>query len=71
MSLPMEVLYLFEKARIKIDLIQTETLLKGKNYEFEPLSFEILKTAFDINETTSLNYTTDLLLLRRDILNDP
>ena len=51
----MEVLYLFEKARIKIDLIQTETLLKSRNYKFEPLSFEILKTASDINDIPELH----------------
>jgi len=33
----MEVLYLFEKNRISINLIQTEDLLKSKNYQFEPL----------------------------------
>jgi len=34
----MEVLYLFKKNRIKIDLIQTQDPLKRKNYQFEPLS---------------------------------
>ncbi len=51
----MEVLYLFEKARIKIDLIQTETLLKSRNYKFEPLSFEILKTASAIKDIPELH----------------
>ena len=51
----MEVLYLFEKNRIKIDLIQTEDLLKSKNYQFEPLSLEILKTASEITDIPELH----------------
>lgn len=51
----MEVLYLFEKNRIEIDLIQTECLLKSKNYQFEPLSLEILKTASEINDIPELH----------------
>jgi len=46
----MEVLYLFEKNRIKVDLIQTEELLQSKNYQFEPLSLEIIKTASEITD---------------------
>jgi len=51
----MEVLYLFEKNRIKIDLIQTEDLLKGRNYQFEPLSLEILRTASEIKDIPELH----------------
>jgi len=51
----MEVLYLFEKNRIRIDLIQTEDLLKSKNYQFEPLSLEILKTATEISDIPELH----------------
>ncbi|OGP94046.1 MAG: hypothetical protein A2Z19_02500 [Deltaproteobacteria bacterium RBG_16_54_18] len=51
----MEILYLFEKSRIKIDLIQTEVLLKSKNYQYEPLSLEILKTAADIDDIPELH----------------
>ena len=51
----MEVLYLFEKNRIKIDLIQTEDLLKSKNYQFEPLSLEVLKTATEISDIPELH----------------
>jgi predicted nucleic acid-binding protein len=51
----MEILYLFEKSRIKIDLIQTEVLLKSKNYQYEPLSLEILKTAADIHDIPELH----------------
>ena len=51
----MEILYLFEKNRIKIDLIQTEDLLKSKNYQFEPLSLEILKTASEIKDIPELH----------------
>ena len=51
----MEILYLFEKNRIKIDLIETEDLLKSKNYQFEPLSLEILKTASEITDIPELH----------------
>lgn len=51
----MEIFYLFEKNRIKIDLIQTEDLLKSKNYQFEPLSLEILKTASFITDIPELH----------------
>ena len=51
----MEVLYLFEKNRIKTDLIQTEVLLKSRNYQFEPLTFEILKTASEIDDIPELH----------------
>jgi len=51
----MEVLYLFEKNRISIDLIQTEDLLKSKNYQLEPLNMEILKTASDITDIPELH----------------
>ena len=50
----MEVLYLFEKNRIDIGLLQTEDLFKSQNYQFEPLSFEILKTASEINDIPEL-----------------
>lgn len=51
----MEVLYLFEKNRINIDLLQTEDLFKSKNYQFEPLSLEILKTASEITDIPELH----------------
>ena len=51
----MEVLYLFEKNRIDINLFDTEVLLKSKNYQFEPLSLEILKTASDITDIPELH----------------
>lgn len=51
----MEVLYLFEKNRIDIDLLQTEDLMKSKNYQFEPLSLEVLKTATDIDDIPELH----------------
>jgi len=51
----MEVLYLFEKNRIKIDLIQTEELLESKNYQFMPLTLEILKTAIEITDIHELH----------------
>jgi len=51
----MEVLYLFEKNRIKIDLLQAEDLFRSKNYQFEPLSLEILKTASEITDIPELH----------------
>lgn len=51
----MEVLYLFEKHRIDIGLLQTEDLLQSQNYQFEPLGLEILKTAADINDIPELH----------------
>jgi len=51
----MEVLYLFEKNRINISLLKTENLFKSQNYQFEPLSFEILKTASEIDDIPELH----------------
>ena len=51
----MEVLYLFEKNRINISLLKTEDLFKSQNYQFEPLSFEILKTASEIDDIPELH----------------
>ncbi len=51
----MEVLYLFEKSRIDISLFQTEDLLRSQNYQFEPLSLEILKTASEITDIPELH----------------
>ena len=51
----MEVLYLFEKNRIEFSLLHTEDLLKGQNYQFEPLSLEILKTASEIDDIPELH----------------
>lgn len=51
----MEVMYLFEKSRIQIGLLQTEDLMESQNYRFEPLSFEILKTASQITDIPELH----------------
>lgn len=51
----MEVLYLFEKNRIEVGLLHTEDLLKGQNYQFEPLNLEILKTAAEIDDIPELH----------------
>ena len=51
----MEVLYLFEKHRIDIGLLQTDDLLKSQNYQFEPLILEILKTASEIADIPELH----------------
>ena len=71
----MEVLYLFEKNRIDISLFQTEDLFKSQNYQFEPLSFEILKTDSEINNIPELHdqliATTARYLDLPLITNDP
>jgi predicted nucleic acid-binding protein len=51
----MEVMYLFEKNRIEIGLLQTEDLMESQNYQFEPLSLEILKVASEINDIPELH----------------
>lgn len=51
----MEMLYLFEKNRIDVGLLQTEELFKSQNYQFEPLSFDILKTAAEIDDIPELH----------------
>jgi len=51
----MEIMYLFEKNRIQIGLLQTEDLMESQNYRFEPLSFEILKTASQIDDIPELH----------------
>jgi len=51
----MEMLYLFEKNRIEISLFQTEDLMKSSNYQFEPLTLEILKTASEITDIPELH----------------
>ena len=50
-----EILYLFEKNRIDVGLLQTEDLFKSQNYQFEPLSFDILKTAAEISDIPELH----------------
>jgi predicted nucleic acid-binding protein len=51
----MEMLYLFEKNRIDVGLLQTEELFRSQNYQFEPLSFDILKTASEIDDIPELH----------------
>ena len=51
----MEVLYLFEKNRIPVDLLQIEELLKSKNYQVEPLSLEIIKVASEITDIPEMH----------------
>ena len=51
----MEMLYLFEKNRIDVGLLQAEELFKSQNYQFEPLSFDILKTASVIRDIPELH----------------
>lgn len=71
----MEILYLFEKNRISVDLIQTEELMKSRNYQFEPLSLEILKAASEIDDIPELHdrliAATALYLDLPLITNDP
>ncbi len=51
----MEILYLFEKHRIDVGLLHTKELMKSRNYQFEPLSFDILMTASGINDIPELH----------------
>jgi predicted nucleic acid-binding protein len=51
----MEVMYLFEKNRIEIGVLQTEDLMESQNYQFEPLSLEIIKTASQIHDIPELH----------------
>lgn len=51
----MEVLYLFEKNRIDVDLLRVEELMQSENYQFEPLSLEILKVASEITDIPELH----------------
>ena len=51
----MEVLYLFEKNRIPVGLLQTEDLMESENYQFEPLSLEILKAGSEITDIPELH----------------
>ena len=51
----MEVMYLFEKNRIDVNLFQAEKLMQSENYQFEPLSLEILKVASEITDIPELH----------------
>ncbi len=51
----MEMLYLFEKNRIEVSLFRTEELMESRNYQFEPLTLEILKTASEITDIPELH----------------
>lgn len=71
----MEVMYLFEKNRIEIGLFRTEDLMESQNYQFEPLSFEILKAASQIDDIPELHdrliAATAMYLELPLITNDP
>lgn len=51
----MEVLYLFEKNRIPVGLLHMEDLMESNNYQFEPLSLEILKVGTEITDIPELH----------------
>lgn len=51
----MEVMYLFERNRIETSILQIENLMECRNYQFEPLSLEILKTAIEIDDIPELH----------------
>jgi predicted nucleic acid-binding protein len=51
----MEVMYLFEKNRIDANLLQAEKLMQSENYQFEPLSLEVLKVASEITDIPELH----------------
>ena len=71
----MEMLYLFEKNRIDAGLLQAEELFKSQNYQFEPLSFDILKVAAEIDDIPELHdrliAATAKYLSLQIITNDP
>lgn len=46
---------MFEKNRINVDLLQAEELMQSENYQFEPLSLEILKVASEITDITEFH----------------
>jgi len=50
-----EILYLFEKSRIPVSIFDIENLLESRNYQFEPLSFGIIKTASKIIDIPELH----------------
>ena len=51
----MEILYLFEKNRIPVGLLHTDDLMESDNYQFEPLSLEILKAGSEITDIPELH----------------
>ncbi len=51
----MEILYLFEKNRISVGLLQTEDLMESDNYQFEPLSLDIIKAGSEITDIPELH----------------
>lgn len=51
----MEILYLFEKNRIPVGLLRSEELMESDNYQFEPLSLEIIKSASAITDIPELH----------------
>ena len=51
----MEIMYLFEKNRIPINLFAIEDIIKSQNYEYEPLTLEIIKIAMEIKDLPELH----------------
>ena len=51
----MEVLYLFEKKRIQVGLFDAEDIIESDNYQFEPLSLDILKAGAEITDIPELH----------------
>jgi predicted nucleic acid-binding protein len=51
----MEIMYLFEKKRIPVNLLETEELLQSSNYQVEPLGLEIIKAATEIKDIPELH----------------
>ena len=51
----MEVMYLFEKHRVPISLLQIEDLMQSENYRCEPLGLEILQVAVEIDDIPELH----------------
>lgn len=51
----MEVMYLCEKNRVPVNILNIEVLLASKNYAYEPLTIDILKTASTIKDIPELH----------------
>ena len=47
--------FMLEKNRIPVSIFDTEALLESENYQFEPLSLAIIKTASQITDISELH----------------
>lgn len=51
----MKVLYLFEKNRIPVGLLQIEELMESRNYQFDSLSLEIQRAGSGFTDIPELH----------------